>query len=79
MEDIQVNGAAATHRFIGADSSAVAFGRPGRADGGYVVETREGIRRKFATIGAATAWLGALRSEPLDVAAGEKPPSRPKK
>lgn len=79
MEQTYINGSPATHEFRNVAGAVVARGRPGR-EGGYIVETTEGMRRKFQALGNARDWLGAHTTTRIELDEPKDPaPSKSKK
>ena len=69
---MEINGAPATHQAISSTGTILAGLRASRNGDGYVVETAEGIRKKFATTTDAQRWLGAAAIETIKTAVPEK-------
>ena len=73
---MEINGAPATHQAISSTGTILAGLRASRNGDGYVVETAEGIRKKFATTADAQRWLGAAAIEAVEAAEPEKGKSK---
>lgn len=66
MDAPQVNGSAATHELLSSQGQRLGIARASRNGDGLVVETSEGIRRKFSTPGDAVRWTGAAAIQQIE-------------
>ena len=69
---MEINGELATHKAVSHTGAVLAGLRASRNGDGFVVETAEGIRKKFATTADAQRWLGAATIEAIAAAEPEK-------
>ena len=69
---MEINGAPATHEAISSTGAILAGLRASRNGDGYVVETAEGIRKKFSTTTDAQRWLGAATIREIAAAKPKK-------